>query len=168
MKYKAAVITMSDSRSDGSKEDVSGKLIRQILDQNNWDVVYQTVIPDDVELIKETLVYCSDVLNVSLILTSGGTGFSHRDCTPEATKAIIEREVPGISEAMRAMSILKTKRGMLSRGVSGLRRDSLIVNLPGSPKAVEECLTYIIEPIRHGIEVLLKEVQNCGEYHGKD
>lgn len=166
MKYDAAIITMSDTRSQNTKLDISGQVIEDILIQNEWHVVYKKVIPDDYEIIRETLVYCSDILNIPLILTTGGTGFSHRDQTPEATESIIERPVPGISEAMRAMSTQITPRGMLSRGVSGLRKDSLIINLPGSPKAVQECLTYIISPVRHGIDILYDEVHNCGDQHG--
>lgn len=165
MKYNAAIITMSDSRSDGSKEDISGNLIEEILKQNDWQISYRTIIPDDEATIQEVLLYCSDTLQIPLILTTGGTGLSPRDHTPEATKAIIEKEVLGISEAMRALSIQKTPHGMLSRGVSGIRKQSLIINLPGSPKAVQECLSYIISPVRHGIDVLYNEVVECGGNH---
>lgn len=163
MKYNAAVITMSDSRSDGSKLDLSGNEVERILQENGWDVVYRTIIKDDFDDIVDELKKCSDELHIPLIITNGGTGFSQRDVTPEATKAVIEKEVPGISEAMRTKSNEITPRGMLSRGVSGIRGYSLIINLPGSPKAVRECLSYVISPIRHGVEVLIGEAKMCGE-----
>lgn len=164
MKYEAAVIVMSDSRSDGSKADLSGNVAIEILNEHQFEVVYRSIISDDMEGIEGELKKCCDDLKIPLIITSGGTGFSKRDHTPEATKHVIEREVPGISEAMRAKSNEITPRGMLSRGVSGIRNNSLIINLPGSPKAVSECLSYIIEPIKHGLEVLIGEASECGSH----
>jgi len=165
MKYKAAIITMSDSRQNGNKPDLSGDVVREILEDNEWEVVYRVIISDDEEGIVKELLKCSDEFNIPLIITNGGTGFSQRDHTPEATKKVIEREVLGISEAMRAKSNEITPRGMLSRGVSGIRKNSLIINLPGSPKAVRECLSYVIVPIRHGVEILIGEASMCGESH---
>lgn len=162
MEYNAAVITMSDSRSDGSSHDLSGDEVQKILEQHHWHVVYRSIVNDDKENIKKELMKCCDE-RIPLIITTGGTGFSQRDNTPEATKEVIKKEVPGISEAMRAKSNEITPRGMLSRGISGIRDYSLIINLPGSPKAVRECLSYVIEPIRHGVEVLIGEARMCGE-----
>ncbi len=164
--YQAAIITMSDSRCDGSKEDLSAKAIRRIVEEHQWEVAYYAIIDDEYEHIRSQLLKCSDELQIPLILTTGGTGFSQRDNTPEATLSVIEKQVPGISEAMRAKSMEVTPKGMLSRGVSGIRNKSLIVNLPGSPKAVSECLEYVIDPILHGVMVLLGDVKNCGEHHG--
>ena len=123
-------------------------------------MVHYELISDDFEGIKNSLIRVCDQ-NISLVLTTGGTGLSKRDNTPEATKAVIEKEVQGISEAMRYHSLQITPRAMLSRGVSGIRQNSLIINLPGSPKAVRENLEYIIPSLRHGLEILRGEASNC-------
>lgn len=161
MDYQAAIITMSDTRN--LKNDCSGDVIEEIINQHGWQIAYRSIITDDFEEIKTELVKCCDELKIPLILTTGGTGFSQRDNTPEATQAVIEKAVPGISEAMRAKSNTITPKGMLSRGVSGIRKHSLIINLPGSPKAVRECLEEVIEPVKHGVEVLIGDAINCGE-----
>lgn len=164
MKYEAAILTMSDSRCDDIKKDRSGDVIAEILNEHGWKVIRRAIISDDFHQIQSQLIeFCHQ--QIPLILTTGGTGFSQRDVTPEATKAVIEREVPGISEAMRAKSNQITPKGMLSRGVSGIRQFSLIINLPGSPKAVKECLEEVIEPVKHGVEILIGEAVNCGESH---
>ncbi|MFR3816807.1 MAG: molybdenum cofactor biosynthesis protein B [Turicibacter sp.] len=160
-RIQAAIITMSDSRSQSTeKADESGAVIKEILEANDYAVVHYELISDDFEGIKNSLIRVCDQ-NISLVLTTGGTGLSKRDNTPEATKAVIEKEVQGISEAMRYHSLQITPRAMLSRGVSGIRQNSLIINLPGSPKAVRENLEYIIPSLRHGLEILRGEASNC-------
>lgn len=160
-KKTAAIITMSDSRSAGNgNQDLSGQVIREMVEAENYDVVFYQLISDDLEEIKQTLLKACEK-DIALILTTGGTGLSPRDQTPEATKAIIEKEIPGISEAMRFNSLQFTPRAMLSRGISGIRSQSLIINLPGSPKAVRENLAYILPTIGHGLEVLRQEVSEC-------
>lgn len=160
-KIQAAIITMSDSRSQSTeKADESGAVIKEILEANDYEVVHYELISDDLDGIKNSLIRVCDQ-NISLVLTTGGTGLSKRDNTPEATKAVIEKEVQGISEAMRYHSLQITPRAMLSRGVSGIRQNSLIINLPGSPKAVRENLEYIIPSLRHGLEILRGEASNC-------
>ena len=158
-RIKAAIITLSDTRSI-SKIDESGAVIKQLLTEAGYEVVGYDLISDDLEGIQTALIRRSDE-QIPLIVTTGGTGLSPRDNTPEATKAIIEKEVPGISEAMRAYSLQITPRAMLSRGVSGIRKQSLIINLPGSPKAVEESLAYILPSLRHGLEILSGTASNC-------
>ena len=160
-KIQAAIITMSDSRSQSTeKADESGAGIKEILEAKDYEVVHYELISDDLDGIKNSLIRVCDQ-NISLVLTTGGTGLSKRDNTPEATKAVIEKEVQGISEAMRYHSLQITPRAMLSRGVSGIRQNSLIINLPGSPKAVRENLEYIIPSLRHGLEILRGEASNC-------
>lgn len=167
MKYTAAVITMSDKGAQGLREDTAGDAVVEILRDNDWEVVYRNLIPDDLEQIKQELIKCADELQAALVVTTGGTGFSLRDVTPEATLAVIEREVRGIPEAMRAESMKITPMGMLSRAAAGLRGRTLIINLPGSRKAAAECLEAVIKPVRHGVEVLLGEAQDCANMHLK-
>ncbi|SHI11048.1 MogA/MoaB family molybdenum cofactor biosynthesis protein [Clostridium intestinale] len=159
--YSVGIITASDKGSKGERVDKSGDVIRKIVEANGYEVNRYVVVPDEREVLKKELTYMSDELKLNLIVTTGGTGFSKRDVTPEATKEIIEREVPGISEAIRAYSLTITKRAMLSRGVSGIRGNTLIVNLPGSPKAVRESLEYIITELEHGIKILIGEDSEC-------
>ena len=168
MNYTAAVITMSDKGARGERVDTSGPAVQEILKENGWEVVYTNIIPDDFETIKSELIKCSDDLDVCLVMTTGGTGFSKRDVTPEATHAVADREVRGIPEAMRAESMRITPMGMLSRAEAGLRGGTLIVNLPGSEKAARECLTAVIKPIRHGIDVLRGESHDCADIHKKE
>ena len=165
MEYRAAVITMSDKGSQGLREDTAGDAVVDILEQNGWAVEYRTMIPDDMEQIKAELVKCADDLRVTLVATTGGTGFSMRDVTPEATLAVVDREVRGIPEAMRAESMKITPMGMLSRAAAGLRKQTLIIHLPGSRKAASECLEAVIKPIKHGVEVLLGEAGDCAAIH---
>lgn len=160
--YAAAVITVSDKGFGGLREDLSGEQAAQILTEQGWRVTYRSMVPDEAEKIQAELVKCADVLRIPLIVTTGGTGFAKRDVTPEATLAVIEKTVPGIPEAMRAESLKKTPMGMLSRGTAGIRGASLVVNLPGSPQAVEECLEAVIGSLGHGIAVLLGETAECG------
>jgi len=158
---RVAIITASDSGFQGRREDVSGPVIRKIMEENNYQVVYYEVLPDDRVRLGEVMKRLADEGSVDLILTTGGTGFSPRDCTPEATLDVIEREALGIPEAMRYTSLQKTKRAMLSRGVAGIRGKTLLVNLPGSPKAVGECLDYIVTELAHGLDILLGEAKDC-------
>lgn len=165
MEYRAAVITMSDKGSQGLREDTAGDRVVEILEENGWKVEYRTMIPDEFEQIKSELIKCADELKVTLTVTTGGTGFSMRDVTPEATLAVVDREVRGIPEAMRAESMKITPMGMLSRAAAGLRKQTLIINLPGSKKAASECLEAVIGPIKHGVEVLLGESADCATLH---
>ena len=155
MIYTAAVITISDKGAAGVREDTSGPAICQALAAQGWSVAYQSLVPDEPEQIKAELIRCADELGVSLALTTGGTGFSKRDITPEATLEVIERRTPGIPEAMRAESMRITPRGMLARQEAGIRGGTIIVNLPGSKKAALECLGAVADALKHGVEMLL-------------
>ena len=149
------VLTISDSGAKGAREDTSGERIRAMVTQLTEAVLSAgAIIPDEREQIEATLREWSDEKQVNLILTTGGTGLAPRDVTPEATKAVIEREAPGIAEAMRAFSLQQTPFGMLSRGVAGTRGHTLIINLPGSPKAVQECLECILPVLPHAVNLL--------------
>ena len=159
--YTVGIITSSDKGYAGEREDKSGAVIKKIVEENGFKVERQIILPDEKEMLKKEFINMSDNLNLNLILSTGGTGFSKRDITPEATKEVIERETPGICEAIRYFSLQITKRAMLSRAVSGIRGNTLIVNLPGSPKACEEALGFILEELRHGIEILLGEAKEC-------
>ena len=159
--YRVAVITLSDTASRGERIDESGKVIAEIVQKNGFEVVFTKILPDEGDMLTQLLCELCDEDRADLILTTGGTGFSKRDHTPEATLQVIERNANGISEAMRYHSLQITPRGMLSRGVSGIRKDALIVNMPGSPKAVRECLEYIIEPLIHGLDILKGTTGNC-------
>ena len=162
MSYTAAVITISDKASIGERVDTSGPSVRTILENNGLEVVYTSIIPDDFEKIKAELIKCSDELGIALVLTTGGTGFSPRDITPEATMDVVERPTPGIPEAMRAESMRITPRGCLSRSAAGIRKQTLIVNLPGSEKAAKENINAVIDPLMHGLEMLMSSGSaNC-------
>ena len=158
---RVAIITSSDSGYRGEREDLSGPTIQEIVEANGYEVVSMQILPDDRTMLAEAMKKIADENLAELILTTGGTGFSQRDCTPEATEDVIERRVPGIPEAMRAYSMQFTKRAMLTRAAAGIRKTTLIVNLPGSPKAVRECLEYVIDSLAHGIDILTGEVSNC-------
>ncbi len=164
MSYSAAVITVSDKGFRGERKDTSGPAICSIAEEYGLAVSYRSIVPDERDMIEKELIRCADELGASLILTTGGTGFSPRDVTPEATRAVIERETPGIPEAMRAASMRITPRGCLSRSAAGIRRGSLIVNLPGSEKAARENLLAVIEPLLHGLDMLASSGSaNCAE-----
>jgi len=154
-----AILTLSDKGSKGEREDISGKTIQNILEPRGFIIKHYDILPDEKEIIKEKLL--SYINNVDLILTTGGTGLSPRDVTPDATSEIIEKEIPGISEAMRAEGLKKTKRAMLSRAIAGVKGQTLIINLPGSPKGVEESLNAIIEAIPHAIEKIKGDISEC-------
>ena len=159
--FSAAVVTLSDKGAKGERADKSGEVIRQMLLEEGYNIVEAVLLPDDFEQIKQMLVnLCNRQIN--LVVTTGGTGFSKRDVTPEATLAIAHRNAPGIAEAIRHHSLSITGRAMLGRGVSVIRNNTLIVNLPGSPKAVKESLEYILPHLRHGIEILSEKTGECG------
>lgn len=159
--YNVGILTLSDKGSRGEREDLSSQVIREILTEHDYNVSEYKIIPDDYELIQTELIRMSDELKLDLILTTGGTGLSMRDVTPEATKSIMTRDVPGISEAMRSDSLKITRRAMLSRAASVLRDQTLIVNLPGSPKAVRENLNSIIDQLKHGLDILTGRDGEC-------
>lgn len=159
--FNVGIITVSDKGSIGERQDVSGEVIREIVEANGYSVKLKEIIPDEEDYIYDRLVYMSDDLKLDLILTTGGTGFSKRDVTPEATIRACTKMANGISEAIRQYSLQITKRAMLSRAVSGIREDTLIINLPGSPKAVRESLEYIIDELDHGLEILTGKVRDC-------
>lgn len=159
--YTVGIITSSDKGYIGEREDKSGAVIKEIVENAGFKVEKMMIVPDENEMLKKEFIYMSDELKVNLILSTGGTGFSKRDITPEATKEIIDREAPGICEAIRMYSLQITKRAMLSRAVSGIRKDTLIVNLPGSPKACKEALDFILDELKHGIDILIGESKEC-------
>lgn len=161
MKKRLAIITSSDSSFKGDRKDESGPAIQRFGEENGWTVVFSKIVPDEKKILAETMAKIADDDLADLILTTGGTGFSPRDVTPEATTEICTRMCPGISEAMRAYSMQFTRRAMLSRGTCGIRGKTLIVNLPGSPKAVKECMEYILDELEHGLEILQGDASNC-------
>lgn len=157
MAKTAAVITISDKGARGERQDTSGPALKKQLQEAGLSVVHTCVIPDEEEGIKAELIRAVDHLGINLVLTTGGTGFARRDVTPEATRQVITREAPGIAEMMRSNSAQITDRACLSRAVSGIRGNSLIVNLPGSEKAARENLSFVLQPILHGLDILLSE-----------
>jgi molybdopterin adenylyltransferase len=162
MSIRAAIITLSDKGSAGEREDESGKIIREMISGIDAAAVHYEILPDEKSLIMETLKRLSDSGGIDLILTTGGTGVAPRDVTPDATLTVIDRELPGMAEAMRAESLRKTPRAMISRAVAGIRKQTLIVNLPGSPKAVRENLAVILPAIPHAIEKIKGDPSECG------
>lgn len=159
--FTAAVITMSDKGVKGERVDESGPKAVEMLEKAGYEVVETLILPDEVAPLKAQLMRLADGRQVDLILTSGGTGFSLRDQTPEATLAVADRNAPGIAEYIRLRSMEKTNRAMLSRGVSVIRKKTLIVNLPGSPKAVQESLEFILESLEHGLKILRGTASEC-------
>lgn len=157
----AAVITLSDKGFKGEREDISGPTLVNKLKEEGYEVVEYILIPDDKKMLKQSLLRLCDQRDVNLILTTGGTGCAPKDITPEVTKEVIEKEVPGISEAIRFESLKFTPHAMLSRGVSGIRNKSLIINLPGSPKACLESLEVFIKPVRHALRLIRGEDGEC-------
>lgn len=155
--YTAAVITVSDKGYRGERVDTSGPNLVQILKERGFDVTYTAMVPDESGMIQAELRKCADELGIALVLTTGGTGFSPRDITPEATLAVVERLTPGIPEAMRAESMRITPKGCLSRSVAGIRGCTLIINLPGSKKASAENILAVIDPVAHGLDMLYSE-----------
>ncbi len=156
-----AVLTASDRSSRGEREDISGAEIGRIGVAAGWELVSHTIVADDKKMLKKEMIRLCDTLQVSLVLTTGGTGMAPRDFTPDATVEVIEKNVPGIAEAMRLESLKKTPHAMLSRAICGARGKTLIVNLPGSPKAVRECLDVILPAIPHAVALLGGGVSDC-------
>ncbi len=158
--FRAAVVTVSDKGAAGEREDRSGAVVREMLEEAGLEVVTSEIVPDDAERLEALLLeICGD--GVDLVVTTGGTGVSPRDVTPEATLSVIDKEVPGLSEAMRAESLKVTPHAMLSRAVCGLRGSTLIINLPGSPKGARECLQVVLPAVPHALEVAAGTVSEC-------
>lgn len=162
--FTAAWITLSDKGAAGQREDKSGPLIGEILEEAGYDVVEGLLIPDGIEELSKQLIRLADQRQVNVVFTTGGTGFSERDLTPEATEAVCDRMTPGIAEAIRAYSMTKTPTAMLSRAAAGMRKKTLIINLPGSPKAVRECMEFLMHPLEHGLEIMLGRTGECARH----
>lgn len=157
--YTVGVLTTSDKGHQGQREDLSGPAIRELVERAGGRVVRSLVLPDERDLIAQTLAAWADAGDLDVVLTTGGTGLSPRDVTPEATRQVLEREAPGIAEALRVESRKKTPMAMLSRGSAGTRGRTLIINLPGSPKAVAECLEVLLPVLPHAVETLKGPVE---------
>ena len=160
--FTVGILTISDRGSRGERQDKSGEAIREILSGTDVSVLNYDMVPDEKDLIMEKLVKWADADDLDVVITTGGTGLTPRDVTPEATLAVVDRIVPGFAEAMRAEGLKKTPHAMLSRAVVGTRRKCLIVNLPGSPKAVHECLQVILPALPHAVETLKGQSNECG------
>jgi molybdopterin adenylyltransferase len=160
---RAGVLTISDRSSQGLRDDASGPRLAEMLRQHEIEVVWTAVVPDEEREISQALSRWADENNADLILTSGGTGLSPRDVTPEATMAVVQRLIPGMAEAMRAASLLKTPHAMISRAVAGVRGKTLIINLPGSPKGAIENLEAVLPAIEHAIAKIQGDPAECGE-----
>lgn len=160
--WQVGIITASDKGHQGAREDLSGKLIAQMMEAEGYTISNYQIVPDEKEALMKVMITMVDDVACDLVITTGGTGLSIRDVTPEATKAVIDREVPGIAEAIRSYSLSITKRAMLGRGTAGTRGRSLIINLPGSPKAVRESLTYIMSELPHALGILTGREGECG------
>ena len=159
--YTAAVITVSDRCFEGEREDLGGPVVCQILEAAGYQLEYTVIVPDEQGLIRQELIKCADELDIALIMTTGGTGFSNRDVTPEATIAVCTKMTPGIPEVMRAESQKITNRAILARQQAGIRGESLIINLPGSPKAAKENLEAVLPALDHGLEMLRGAKRDC-------
>jgi molybdenum cofactor synthesis domain-containing protein len=159
--YSACVITVSDKCFEGEREDAAGPAVNEILEGAGFDIECTVIVPDEQDIIESELIRCADELDAALIVTTGGTGFSPRDVTPEATISVCTRMTPGIPEAMRAESLKITNRAILARQQAGIRGESLIINLPGSPKAAVENLGAVLAALEHGLEMLRGEKRDC-------
>lgn len=158
---KVGILTMSDKGSRGERVDESGQVIREMVAGLPGEVAYYEVIPDEKAVISDRLIKLSDELKLDLVVTTGGTGVSPRDVTPEATKAVLDFEIPGMAEAMRAESLKKTNRAMISRALAGVRKQTLIINLPGSPKGVRENLEVVLPAVSHAVEKIKGSPADC-------
>jgi len=161
VQYTAAVITASDKGSRGEREDISGKVLCELLENEGFIIKDYCILPDERDALAAKMRELCDEKEVTLILTTGGTGFSPRDITPEATKDVVERETPGIPEAMRLASLKITPKAMLSRAYAGIRKRTLIINMPGSPKAVKESFEAIAGPLGHGLDIMTANDSEC-------
>jgi molybdopterin adenylyltransferase len=160
--FSIGIITASDKGSRGEREDTSGKVIAAMLEELG-EVRHYVMVPDEIAALSDAIINMADNLKIDLVLTTGGTGLGPRDVTPEATLAVIDRPVPGIPEAMRMESLRKTSRAMLSRAVAGMRGRTLIINLPGSPKGVRECLEIVLPALEHGLAIMTGRAGECGQ-----
>jgi len=165
--YTVGIVTLSDKGSRSEREDISGKTIEQLLPKERYRVISYALLPDDRQMLKAELIRLCDEEKCSFVFTTGGTGFSVRDITPEATLEVAQKNASGIAEAIRFYSLAITKRAMLSRGVSVIRGNTIIINLPGSPKAVKESLGFIIGTIEHGSDILTGSAVECGNEGAK-
>jgi molybdenum cofactor synthesis domain-containing protein len=161
--FKAAILTISDRGSKGEREDSSGPLIKEMIKDLPAQVIHYEIIPDEKDQIEEALKKSADQIKADLILTTGGTGLSPRDVTPDATEKVINKTLPGFAEAMRAESLKKTPHAMISRAICGIRGSTLIVNLPGSPKSVRENLAVILPALPHALSKLKGDLSECGQ-----
>jgi molybdopterin adenylyltransferase len=157
MKLRFAILTVSDRSSRGERPDESGPALAKLITAQGWEVTRRDVLPDDLKTLRESMTAWADRDDADIILTTGGTGFSPRDVTPEATRSVIDREAPGLAEAMRAASAAKSKHAMLSRALAGLRGKVLIINLPGSPKAAVENLQVVMPTLEHAVQLLRED-----------
>ncbi len=157
MMLRVGILTVSDRSSRGEREDTSGPALARVIEAEGWSVIKQSLLPDEESAIRDILIAWADSAELDVILTTGGTGFAPRDVTPEATRTVIEREAPGLSEAMRAASLKATPHAMLSRIVTGIRKKTLIINLPGSPKGAVENLQVVIPVLPHAIQLLSED-----------
>lgn len=157
MTLRIGILTVSDRSARGQREDASGPALKRLVEEQSWSVTEQSLVPDEEEMIRDLLIAWADSGDLDIILTTGGTGFSPRDVTPEATRAVIRREAPGLAEAMRAASLKVTPHAMLSRIITGIRKKTLIINLPGSPKGAVENLQVVIPVLPHAIQLLSED-----------
>ena len=157
MTLKTAILTVSDRSSRGERPDLSGPVLVDMVREKGWDIVETLIVPDDVDILRDTLLLWADSGDIDLILTTGGTGFAPRDITPEATRLVVDKLAPGMAEAMRAESLKITPHAMLSRAIAGIRGRVLIINLPGSPKAARENLLVVLPVLGHAIQLLRED-----------
>jgi molybdopterin adenylyltransferase len=161
--FEVAILVLSDKGAKGDREDRTGAMLKESVKAFGWEVVYYEVLPDERDLLMERLISMCDYARVDLVLTSGGTGLAPRDITPEATLKVVDRQVPGLGEAMRAYGMQKTPRAMLSRGIAGIRKHTLIINLPGSIKGARESLEAVMGALEHGLDTLKGRATECGQ-----